>query len=84
MQKINPSKSLVQNINININNNTYDELNLKNNYSRRSNKSISNKNINHFYLKPNTKTLNFQKDYNNTYIHGSLSSKIYINAEKPV
>ena len=73
-----------KNINININNNTYDELNLKNNYSRRSNKSISNKNINHFYLKPNTKTLNFQKDYNNTYIHGSLSSKIYINAEKPV
>ena len=68
--------------NKNINNNICDELNFKNNYSRRSNKSISNKNINNFYLKSNTKTVNLQKDYNYTYIHGNLSNKICINAEK--
>ena len=70
-----------------VNNNvTYDEISYKNNNYKINNRSISNKNVNiHLNLKPylNGKALNLQKEYNNAYIHGNISNKIYINAEKP-
>ena len=69
-------------VNNNINNNaTYDEISNKNN--KINYRSISNKNVN-VNFKPflKDKTLNLQKDYNNTYIHGNISTKIIINAEK--
>ena len=69
-----------------INNNvTYDEISYKNNNYKINNRSISNKNVNiNLNLKPylNGKSLNLQKDFNNAYIHGNISNKIYINAEK--
>ena len=69
-----------------INNNvTYDEISYKNNNYKINNRSISNKNVNiNLNLKPyiNGKALNLPKDFNNAYIHGNISNKIYINAEK--
>lgn len=69
-----------------INNNvTYDEISYKNNNYKINNRSISNKNVNiNINLKPyiNGKGLNLQKDFNNAYVHGNISNKIYINAEK--
>ena len=69
--------------NLPINNTTYDEISYKNNY-KVNNRSISNKNVNialKQYVKE--KSLNIQKDTNNTYIHGNnIMSKIFINAEK--
>ena len=80
-----PSAKICQDNNYQItnNNDTHDELSYKYNNGRINNKSISNKNINlalKSYLKP--KTLSIQKDYNNAYIHGNITSKICINAEK--
>jgi hypothetical protein len=66
------------------NNYGYDEIFHKNTVNYKvSNKSISNKNLN-LFSKSNSKSKgpNFQKDYNNSYIHGNLSNKICIFSEK--
>ena len=48
--------------------------------SKTSKKSISNKNMNYYFLQQNNKgnTISLQKDFNNLYMQGS--NKIYINA----
>ena len=86
-----PSAKICQENNYKINNNNdlYDDINDKinnrNNNGRTNNKCISNKNVNlafKSFLKP--KILSLQKDSNNNvYIHGTISNKITINAEKP-
>lgn len=80
-----PSAKICQdNYQITNNNDIHEEINFRNHNEKINNKSISNKNINlalKSYLKP--KTLNLQKEFNNVYIHGNITSKICINAEKP-
>ena len=78
------NNNISNNISNNASNNCcYDEILHKNTYSKASNKSISNKNLN-LFSKSNSKIKapNYQKDYNNTYIHGNLSTKMCIISEK--
>ena len=78
------NNNVSNNISNNVSNNCgCDEILRKKTYSKTSNKSISNKNLN-LFSKSNLKIKapNYQKDSNNTYIHGNLSTKMCIISEK--
>ena len=78
------NNNVSNNISNNVSNNCgFGEISHKNTYSKTSNKSISNKNLN-LFSKSNSKIKapNYQKDYNNTYNHGNLSTKMCIISEK--